>query len=167
MHEITIPGHYIVGIGSYDTPLDLPEDTERNFNSETKIFKILNFYRKSSIFITRRIRRGATFWLRFNASVNAAFFAWFNGAFQVVRKCLVQKIFANLRKKNSQINKTEERKFHFAFTEQQEKHFNTKNEYCNTAAIVMEFQLLPGPFLVLQRISFSFASFPCASFATN
>ena len=33
------PGHYIVGMGSYNTPFDFPKDTERNFKSETKIFR--------------------------------------------------------------------------------------------------------------------------------
>ena len=46
-HENTIPDHYIVGNESYNTPLDFPKDTERNFNSETKFFKIFNFLSKN------------------------------------------------------------------------------------------------------------------------
>ena len=42
-HEIMIPGHYIIGNESYNTPLNFPKDSEWNFKSENKIFNILNF----------------------------------------------------------------------------------------------------------------------------
>ena len=47
MYENTIPGHYIVGTESYTIPFDFLKDTERNFNSETKIFKSFNFLFKN------------------------------------------------------------------------------------------------------------------------
>ena len=46
-YENIIPDHDILGTGSYNTPFDFPKDTERNFNSKTKFFKIFNFLSKN------------------------------------------------------------------------------------------------------------------------
>ena len=45
-----ILGHYIVGIGSYNTTFDFPKDAERNFKSEAKILENFNFWSKNANF---------------------------------------------------------------------------------------------------------------------
>ena len=60
MYQNTIPGHYIVGNGSYSIPLKSPKVTGCNFESETEIFKIFNFWSKKwpkmSTFLTKNLK---------------------------------------------------------------------------------------------------------------
>ena len=51
-HEIMIPGHYIIGNESYNTPLNFPKDLEWNFKFETKIYNNFIFWRKNWAFFT-------------------------------------------------------------------------------------------------------------------
>ena len=55
MYEHTIPGHYIVGNGSYSIPPQSLKVSGWHFKSENKIFKFFNFWSKKCSFL-------ATFW---------------------------------------------------------------------------------------------------------